>query len=124
LLEETSNYESKVLIVDDSNVVRDRIAKMLSGITGVEIVGTAADSIYTIYLVDKLKPDAVILDIRIIRIHLIPRRLFDFHYPKHKKLRLLFIICWDRLLTLLLIIIFTMPGNDNWAAIHKMVVLK
>ena len=55
----------KILIVDDSNVVRDRIAEMLSGITGVEIVGSAANSIDAIYLVGKLKPDAVTLDIRI-----------------------------------------------------------
>ena len=55
----------KVLIVDDSNVVRDRIAEMLSCITGVEIVGKAANSVQAVYLVNKLKPDAVTLDIRI-----------------------------------------------------------
>jgi len=55
----------KVLIIDDSNVVRDRIAEMLSSITGVEIVGEAANSIEAVYLVNKLKPDAVTLDIRI-----------------------------------------------------------
>jgi len=55
----------KVLIVDDSNVVRDRIAEMLSRITGVEIVGNAANSIDALHLVNKLKPDAVTLDIRI-----------------------------------------------------------
>jgi DNA-binding NarL/FixJ family response regulator len=55
----------KVLIVDDSIVVRDRIAGMLSSISGVEVVGTAANSIDAIYLVNKLKPDAVTLDIRI-----------------------------------------------------------
>ncbi len=55
----------KVLIVDDSNVVRGRIVEMLSGIAGVEIVGEAANSIDAIHLVNKLKPDAVTLDIRI-----------------------------------------------------------
>jgi len=55
----------KVLIIDDSNVVRDRIAEMLSCITGVEIVGEAANSIEAVNLVNKLKPDAVTLDIRI-----------------------------------------------------------
>ena len=55
----------KVLIVDDSNVVRDRIVEMLSGITGVEIAGEATNSIEAIHMVNKLKPDAVTLDIRI-----------------------------------------------------------
>ena len=55
----------KVLIVDDSFVVRDRISEMLSGITGIEIVGDAANSITAIYMVNKLKPDIVTLDIRI-----------------------------------------------------------
>ena len=55
----------KVLIVDDSDIVRERIAEMLSGITGVEIVGNAANSIDALYLVNKLKPDTVTLDIKI-----------------------------------------------------------
>ena len=55
----------KVLIVDDSIVVRDRITEMLSGIGGVEIVGEAANSIEAVFLADKLKPDAITLDIRI-----------------------------------------------------------
>lgn len=55
----------KVLIVDDSNVVRDRIVEMLSGITGVEIAGEATNSIEAIHMVNKLKPDVVTLDIRI-----------------------------------------------------------
>ena len=55
----------KVLIVDDSAIVRERIAEMLSGITGVEIVGNAANSIDALYLVNKLKPDTVTLDIKI-----------------------------------------------------------
>ena len=55
----------KVLIVDDSLVVRERVSKMLSGIKNIKVVGEAADSINAIHLVDKLKPDAVTLDIRI-----------------------------------------------------------
>jgi DNA-binding NarL/FixJ family response regulator len=55
----------KVLIVDDSNVVRDRIVEMISSIAGVEIVGEAANSIEAIHMVNKLKPDVVTLDIRI-----------------------------------------------------------
>ena len=55
----------KVLIVDDSNIIRDRIAKMLSGITRVEIAGEASNSIEAIHMVNKLRPDVVTLDIRI-----------------------------------------------------------
>lgn len=55
----------KILIVDDSKVVRDRIAEMLSNIAGVEIAGEATNSIEAIQMVNKLKPDAVTLDIRI-----------------------------------------------------------
>ncbi len=55
----------KILIVDDSIVVRDRIVEMLSGITGVEIAGEATNSIEAIHMVNKLKPDVVTLDIRI-----------------------------------------------------------
>jgi len=55
----------KVLIVDDSNIIRDRIAKMLSGIARVEIAGEASNSIEAIHMVNKLRPDVVTLDIRI-----------------------------------------------------------
>ncbi len=55
----------KVLVVDDSDIVRERISEMLSGINNLEVVGTAANSIDALYLVNKLKPDVVTLDIRI-----------------------------------------------------------
>ena len=55
----------KVLIVDDSNIIRDRIAKTLSGIARVEIAGEASNSIEAIHMVNKLRPDVVTLDIRI-----------------------------------------------------------
>ena len=55
----------KVLIVDDSNIIRDRIAKTLSGIDRVEIAGEASNSIEAIHMVNKLRPDVVTLDIRI-----------------------------------------------------------
>jgi DNA-binding NarL/FixJ family response regulator len=55
----------KVLVVDDSDIVRERISVMLSNINNVEFVGEAANSIDALYLVNKLKPDAVTLDIRI-----------------------------------------------------------
>jgi len=54
----------KVLLVDDSLVLRDRLSSMISEIEGVKIVGEAEDSTGAIEAIEKLRPDVVILDIR------------------------------------------------------------
>jgi len=54
----------KVLIVDDSEVVRERLRTMLSELKGVEVIGQAESSKEAIGAIRKLKPDAVILDIQ------------------------------------------------------------
>jgi len=54
----------KVLIADDSTPIRERIIKLLSTLTDVEIVGEAIDGIETAVLVRKTKPDVVILDLQ------------------------------------------------------------
>jgi DNA-binding NarL/FixJ family response regulator len=54
----------KVFIADDSKVLRDRLCSMISEIEGVKIVGEAEDSMEAIKVIEKLKPDVVILDIR------------------------------------------------------------
>ena len=54
----------KVLIADDSNPIRERIIKLLSDISNVEIVGEAIDGIETAVMVRKTKPDLVILDLQ------------------------------------------------------------
>ena len=54
----------KVVIADDSEVVRERIIAMLSELPGIEIVGQAQDVPKAINSIQKLQPDAVILDIR------------------------------------------------------------
>jgi len=53
-----------VFIVDDSAVFRERLIDMLSELKGVEIVGEAGGPHEAIKAIQKLKPDAVILDIR------------------------------------------------------------
>ena len=54
----------KVFIADDSSVVRDRLVEMLSEIEQIEIAGEAATAAEAIALIAKLRPDVVILDIR------------------------------------------------------------
>jgi len=54
----------KIVIVDDSVVIRLRLMRLLSGLDGIEIVGQADDVPAAKELVKKLKPDVAILDIR------------------------------------------------------------
>jgi len=54
----------KVLIVDDSAIVRERLKAMLSEITELENVSQARDSLEAISSFQKLNPEVVILDIR------------------------------------------------------------
>jgi len=54
----------RVLIVDDSDLIRRRLGAMLSEMKGIELVGEARDSLEATKLALNLKPDVVILDIR------------------------------------------------------------
>jgi DNA-binding NarL/FixJ family response regulator len=56
--------EVKVLIVDDSAVVQDRLAEMLSEVEGVEVVARASDPVAAVSSLRDLRPHVVILDIR------------------------------------------------------------
>jgi DNA-binding NarL/FixJ family response regulator len=55
----------RVLIADDSPVVRERLRTMLSEIDGIQIAGEAQDVIEAEDRVERLKPDVLILDIRL-----------------------------------------------------------
>ncbi len=55
----------KVFIVDDSEVIRERLASMLSEITGVKIAGYAKDKDEALKLILKSEAQVLILDIRI-----------------------------------------------------------
>ncbi|MBA7537206.1 Protein-glutamate methylesterase/protein-glutamine glutaminase [subsurface metagenome] len=55
----------KVFIVDSSAIVRDRLAAMFSEFNGIEFVGFAEDVSGAITLIQKKKPDIVILDIHL-----------------------------------------------------------
>lgn len=52
------------MIADDSKNIRERVAEMISELPGVEIIGQAEDTQEAIRLIGELKPDVVVLDIR------------------------------------------------------------
>ncbi|MGA9351401.1 MAG: response regulator transcription factor [Anaerolineae bacterium] len=54
----------KVFVADDSTLVRERLAELISEIEGVEVVGQAGDARQALEAIQHLRPDAVILDIR------------------------------------------------------------
>ncbi len=53
----------RVLIVDDHEIIRDGLARMLASGDGVEVVGTAADGHEAIELAVGLQPDVILMDI-------------------------------------------------------------
>jgi DNA-binding NarL/FixJ family response regulator len=55
----------KVFLIDDSSIVLKKLAVMISSISGVEIAGQAMNSQDAVQSIMKLKPDVVILDIRL-----------------------------------------------------------
>jgi DNA-binding NarL/FixJ family response regulator len=54
----------RVLIADDSVVVRERLISLLADIKGIEVIGQAEDASEARSLAVKLKPDVAILDLR------------------------------------------------------------
>ena len=54
----------KVLIVDDEQLARDRLARMVTDFPGYEVVGEAANGIEAVQLAVKVQPEVVLLDIR------------------------------------------------------------
>jgi DNA-binding NarL/FixJ family response regulator len=54
----------KVLIADDSALLRERIGDLISEIEGIELVGQAGDAQAAIEAIRRLRPHVAILDIR------------------------------------------------------------
>jgi two-component system LytT family response regulator len=54
----------RVAIVDDEKPARDRLRRLLSGMTDVEIAGEAGDVPSAVELIDRTRPDLVLLDVR------------------------------------------------------------
>ena len=92
-------FVMRVLIVDDSKIVCEGLQRMLIDIADVEIVGQAHNAKDAIKSISELKPDVVILDIRLpgksgievlkdIRVTKLPIRvimLTNYPYPQYRK---------------------------------------
>jgi PAS domain S-box-containing protein len=60
---ESAQY--RVLIVDDHEVVREGLKRMLKSLQDIEMVGEAADGLQAIELAERLKPDVVLMDVNL-----------------------------------------------------------
>lgn len=54
----------RILIADDSVIVRERLIGLLSELQGIEFIGQAEDAMEARILAAKLRPDVAILDLR------------------------------------------------------------
>jgi len=57
----------KVMIVDDSALVRQVVSQVLAGDPGIEVIGTAADPIFALQKMKSLWPDVLVIDIEMPR---------------------------------------------------------
>jgi DNA-binding NarL/FixJ family response regulator len=57
----------RVLVADDQRVVREGLGTLLGLLTGIEVVGTAADGNEALALAIQLRPDVVLMDLRMPR---------------------------------------------------------
>ena len=63
-----SNPGIRVLTADDQRVVREGLAMLLGLLPGVEVVGTAANGEEALALADELRPDVILMDLRMPRV--------------------------------------------------------
>jgi two-component system chemotaxis response regulator CheB len=63
----THGVPCKVLIVDDSAVVRQMLSEILASDPGIEVVGTAADPLLAREKIKRLAPDVITLDVEMPR---------------------------------------------------------
>jgi DNA-binding NarL/FixJ family response regulator len=58
------NTAIRVLVADDQRVVREGLGTLLGLLAGIEVVGTAADGDEALALAIRLRPDVVLMDLR------------------------------------------------------------
>lgn len=77
----------KVLLVDDHDLVRSGIKKLLSDSADIEIVGEACSGVEALKLVEQLKPDVVLMDVNMPEMDgLEATKKIHFKYPNIKVL--------------------------------------
>ena len=57
----------RVLVIDDSALVRELLTRILEQEPGIEVIGTAMDPIYAIKMIKSQKPDVITLDLEMPR---------------------------------------------------------
>jgi DNA-binding NarL/FixJ family response regulator len=74
-----------VVLADDQRVVREGLATLLGLLPGIEVVGTASDGEEAVELVERLRPEVVLMDIRMPRCDGVEatRRLRERGSPTH-----------------------------------------
>jgi len=58
---------ARVVVVDDQRVLRDGLVTLLGLIPGIEVVGAAGDGEEAVDMVERLRPDVVLMDLRMPR---------------------------------------------------------
>ena len=58
----------RVLVADDQELVREGLAMILAAQTDIEVVGEASDGIDAVAMAKQLRPDVVLMDVRMPRI--------------------------------------------------------
>ncbi|HSP74451.1 MAG TPA: response regulator transcription factor, partial [Gaiellaceae bacterium] len=58
----------KLLVVDDHSLIVDGVRAALADADDIEIVGVAVDGAQVLPLADRLRPDVVLLDVRLPRV--------------------------------------------------------
>jgi DNA-binding NarL/FixJ family response regulator len=60
--------ETRILVVDDQTVVREGLVLLLELLPGIEVAGSAGDGEQALALVGELRPDVVLMDLRMPRV--------------------------------------------------------
>ncbi len=59
----------KIILADDHTLFRNGLCTLLSGVTGIDVIGEASDGIELLELLEKTLPDIVLLDIEMPRMN-------------------------------------------------------